>query len=477
MIEKDLKKAKKGKAQPSTIWAGLQLVTGEEVTTTSDMWVVMKQRVDPSLKKPKCVGGTQISRHHTSKGETYYVLNNPQANTYLKIDDRDYFLWKHMDGEHTVRDLAVVYFSEFEAFPFDRLVDFLGQLKTHQLLSENPEGIFELLDERTTAHNLAYRLQRFSEQATQREFSLKNADRFFDTVYRLGGRLLFTRPALIIYGLLILAGMAFFIRELLTGKYPLLSTAGSFGLGLILLLMIYYVMTFFHECGHALTCKHYGRKVTKGGLLLYMGSPAFFVDTTDIWMAPKQARIMVSLAGPLVTLVLGSLVAVLAGLFPTFSFNEVLFKAALIGYVSALINLNPLLELDGYYVLTDWLEIPLLRKKSFTFVRKELPTKIFKEWSNFSREEKIYSLYGIAAAVFTGFTIVYVVYLWQREIRVMEQDFLSGRNILDVIIVGGLMLVAGANLILGLTIKALLFAGERSAQMRKYIQKLHKKAP
>ena len=140
-------------------------------------------------------------------------------------------------------------------------------------------------------------------------------------------------------------------------------------------------------------------------------------------------------------------------------------------------TLDFLLELDGYYVLTDWLEIPLLRKKSFAFVRKELPTKIFKEWSNFSREEKIYSLYGIAAAVFTGFTIVYVVYLCQREIRVMEQDFLSGRNILDVIIVGGLMLVAGANLILGLTIKALLFAGERSTQMHKYIQTIRKKVP
>jgi putative peptide zinc metalloprotease protein len=271
--------------------------------------------------------------------------------------------------------------------------------------------------------------------------------------------------------------MAFFIRELLTGKYPLLSTVGSIGLGLILLLMIYYVTTFFHECGHALTCKHYGRKVTKGGLLLYMGSPTFFVDTTDIWMGLKQARILVSLAGPLVTLVLGSLMAVLAGLFPTFSFNEVLFKAALIGYVSALINLNPLLELDGYYILTDWLEIPMLRKKSFAFIRKELPSRLFEEWSNLSREKKIYSVFGIAAAVFTGFTIVYVGYLWQREIRVMEQDFLSGQNILDVIIVGGLMLVAGANLILGLTIKALLFAGERSTQMCKYIQTLRNKSP
>jgi putative peptide zinc metalloprotease protein len=231
-----------------------------------------------------------------------------------------------------------------------------------------------------------------------------------------------------------------------------------------------YVMTFFHECGHALTCKHYGRRVPKGGLMLYMGAPAFFVDTTDIWMAPKRARILVSLAGPFTTLLLGSLVAVVAGLLPSFAFNEVLFKAALIGYVGALMNVNPLLELDGYYALVDWLEIPMLRKRSLAFIRRELPAKLFKGWRTFSREQRIFAVFGVLAAVWTIFVLVMAVYMWDREIAKMDKELVSGRDVLSIILVGGLMLLAGANLILGLIIKALLLAIDSARRVRRFLR-------
>jgi putative peptide zinc metalloprotease protein len=453
-----------------TLWTELQQATAGERTPAVDLWAIMQERLDPSLKKPKGEAGIEVSSHHTAQGAAYYVLNNPEADTYLKVDAHDYFLWGLMDGEHTVRDLAVAYFSEFGAFPFERLVHLLAELNTHQLLTEKPVDVFQGLERRFAAHTLAYRLQRFSEKATQREFSMKNADGFFNLLYRRGGWLLFTRPARILYGLVIVAGMAFFGRELLAGTYPLLSTAGSFGLGLVVLLVLSYVMTFFHECGHALTCKHYGRRVPKGGLMLYMGSPAFFVDTTDIWMAPKRARILVSLAGPFTTLLLGSLLAVVAGLFPSFAFNEVLFKAALIGYVGALMNVNPLLELDGYYALVDWLEIPMLRKGSLAFIRAELPAKLFKGWSKFSREQRIFAVFGVLAAVWTVFTLVMVVYLWDREIVRMDRELVSGRDVLSIILIGGLMLVAGANLILGLAIKGLLLAGEGVGRVRRFLR-------
>jgi putative peptide zinc metalloprotease protein len=469
-LAKEENRAAEEGPQAATLWTELQQATAEGKTPAADMWGILKQRLDPSLKKPKRVTGLEVAAQQTARGEAYYVLSNPEANTYLKIDARDYFLWELMDGKHTVRDLAVAYFAKFGAFPFERLVQLLGQLQTHQLLAEKPVDLFGILEERTAAHTLAYRLQRFSERATQREFSLKNADGFFDSLYRRGGWLLFTRPARILYGLVIVAGLVFFVRELLAGTYPLLSTAGSFGLGLIILMVLNYVMTFFHECGHALTCKHYGRRVPKGGVMLYMGSPAFFVDTTDIWMAPKRARILVSLAGPFTTLLLGSLLAVVAGFFPSFALNEVLFKAALIGYVGALMNMNPLLELDGYYALVDWLEIPLLRKRSLAFVRAELPAKLFKEWSKFSREQRIFTVFGVLAAVWTVIAVVMAVYLWDREVTKMERELVSGRDILPIILVGGLMLLAGANLVLGLTIKALLLAGEGARRVRRFLR-------
>jgi putative peptide zinc metalloprotease protein len=256
-LEEEQNRVAEEGAPAPTLWTELQQATAGERTPAVDLWAIMQERLDPSLKKPQGVDGVEVSSHHTAQGEAYYVLNNPEADTYLKLDAHDYYLWGLMDGEHSVRDLAVDYFSEFGAFPFERLVHLLTELNTHQLLVDKPVDVFQGLDERFAAHTLAYRLQRFSDGATQREFSLKNADGFFNTLYRWGGWLLFTRPARILYGLVLVAGLAFFVRELLAGTYPLLSTAGSFGLGLIILLVLNYVMTFFHECGHALTCKQH----------------------------------------------------------------------------------------------------------------------------------------------------------------------------------------------------------------------------
>ena len=53
-----------------------------------------------------------------------------------------------------------------------------------------------------------------------------------------------------------------------------------------------------HEGAHALTCRHHGARVNGAGFLFYMGMPAFFADTTDIWTKPLRARLSTSWAGP-----------------------------------------------------------------------------------------------------------------------------------------------------------------------------------
>jgi putative peptide zinc metalloprotease protein len=452
------------------LWTTLERAVEQEQQPVLDLWETLQERMDLSKRKPKHIAYAEVASHQTAREGEYYVLKNPETDTYLKLDARDYFLWELMDGEHSIRDLAVAYFVKFGAFPFDRLGQLVAQLKMNHLLVEKPVHVFGAIAHHFAAQTLAYRLKQFSETSTQKEFSLKNADRFFDTLYRRGGWLFFTQPARILYGVLTVVGLAFFIRELLAGTYPLLSMAGSYGLGLIALMLLNYVMTFFHECGHALTCKSYGRKVPKGGLLFYMGSPAFFVETTDIWMEPKQARIVVSLAGPFTTVLMGSLFATFVGVFPSFPLNPILFQAAFVGYLSALMNMNPLLELDGYYILMDWLEIPLLRTKAFAFVREKLLAKLFKERGKFSREERIFTVFGILAAVWTGLAVVLSIYLWQSRIATMVQDLLSGRDILSLLLIGGLVILSGATLILGLIIKALLFASEGTAQLRRSVR-------
>lgn len=432
----------------------------------TNLWARLEDRLDFSRRKPRRASQVEVVRQAAAEGDEYYILRNTQANTYLKIDAQDHFLWQHLDGEHSVRDLAVAYFAAYKAFPFDRLVQLLDQLKAKRLLEERPVHVLGGIALRLQERTLAYRLQRFADTSMHKEFSLRNVDGMFAAIYRRLARPLFTRPGLILSGLVAITGLALFIRLLLAGTYPLVQTAGSYGLGLLVLLVANYTMILFHECGHALTCKHYGRTILKGGFLFYYGSPAFFVDTTDIWMAPKGARIATSFAGVAADLAVGGLLIIVIALFPGIPVAVVLFQAAAMAYLGVLMNLAPFMELDGYFILMDWLEIPLLRKKSLDFVRKRLVPKLLRERTPFSREQRIFAIYGSLTGAFTALSVLLTIYLWQSQVGDLIKTVLSGRDILSAVLVGGLALMAGVPLILGLLVRAALLIDAGLARLR-----------
>ena len=137
------------------------------------------------------------------------------------------------------------------------------------------------------------------------------------------------------------------------------------------------LLIFCHELAHALVCKSFGREVRRGGFALYLGIPIFFVDTTDIWLENRGRRIAVSAAGPFSDLTLGGACSLLAVALPVDAADAVLFLAS-IAYLAFLMNLIPLLKLDGYYILVDLLEIPMLGPRSFAFVREHLLGKLWR---------------------------------------------------------------------------------------------------
>ena len=82
---------------------------------------------------------------------------------------------------------------------------------------------------------------------------------------------------------------------------------------------------------------------------------------------------------------------------------------------SALLNLNPLLEWDGYFVLMDWLEILMLRKRSMDFVKRKFLNKIISRES-FSREERIFAVFGTMAMLYSVFIVSVILFFWQSRV-------------------------------------------------------------
>jgi putative peptide zinc metalloprotease protein len=76
------------------------------------------------------------------------------------------------------------------------------------------------------------------------------------------------------------------------------------------------------------------------------------------------------------------------------------------GIASVLLNMNPLIPLDGYYALSDWLEVPNLRRRAFDHLSWLFKTKVFRLEAPMppaeEREQRIFLLYGTLAAAYTA---------------------------------------------------------------------------
>ena len=173
------------------------------------------------------------------------------------------------------------------------------------------------------------------------------------------------------------------------------------------------MLTFFHELGHAVTITHFGRRVKSAGFMIYFGSPAFFVEASDSLMLDRRQRILQSFGGPFAELVLAGLSTILLALMPDASFAGLLYRFALINYFVIFLNLIPLLELDGYWILSDLIQVPDLRPRSLEFLQHDLWHKL-RTRERLSRQEVGLGLYAVIGIVFTILSFYTAYFFWKR---------------------------------------------------------------
>ena len=384
------------------------------------VWQQLDEITNISNYQPAQVQGVVHRQLESNRDGTYYMLNNARAGSYLKLDPKDFYVWTLMDGTRSVKQLVVAYFTEFGSIAFARVTDLVTQLKAAGFLTDRPVNVYAEVRRQRRKASLSYRGAMMWRAFLQKEMAIGGLDGIVTRMYRSGFWIFFTKPAFLLYPFMALAGLGLFIYTIQAKDYPLLSLGGSLWIGLVTYLGANIIMVMVHEGAHALTTKRYQRKVRKGGAMVYFGSLAFFVDTMDVWMEPKRARILVSWAGPFSSLLLGSVAMfIIAGMgFPDSDMvlAAFLFRLALVSFVlGALMNMNPLLEWDGYFMLMDWLEIPRLRKRSIRFVKRELFNKIATR-ASFSQEEKIFAVFGVFAFVYSILIIGVILFIWQSRV-------------------------------------------------------------
>lgn len=405
--------------QRRTLYQSLQRRLVTHPAGEGGVWSMLRQRADPAQYRPQRIEGV-IEETLNEGGQQVTVLRSPSGH-YLRLSAAEREIWQAMDGSRTIAQLATIGFLRFkQLLP---IADLVETLRAQGFLTDTPTGIYRRLRtqlEQRTAEGLGQRLLSLTHG---RNFSFSGADALFDTLYRWVGRWLFNRIFAVLLGIIAVTGVICYFLPGVSGSD--LISGEQFALDFLMLGIALFITLTLHEIAHGLAVKHFGRHVPRAGIMLYFGMPAAFVDTSDIWLAPRHARMLVSLAGPLCDVLIGSIAAIIAWAAPETLAGVWMRRIATASYLTALFNFNPLLELDGYFILVDALRLPNLRNRALAFIGGPFWQKL-RAGAAFNQEERIFAGYGLLSAIYTGVAIVMATLFWQRQFASMVSELWAG---------------------------------------------------
>jgi putative peptide zinc metalloprotease protein len=138
------------------------------------------------------------------------------------------------------------------------------------------------------------------------------------------------------------------------------------------LLVAISVVKVLHELGHALACKHFGGEVRELGLMLLVFAPCLYCDVSDAWRMPsKWQRMAVSAAGIFAEMAIAAMATIIWWYAQPGVVQLVAMNIMIVCTVGTLlVNGNPLLRYDGYYLLADLVETPNLWQRSREVLRR-----------------------------------------------------------------------------------------------------------
>ena len=189
---------------------------------------------------------------------------------------------------------------------------------------------------------------------------------------------------------------------------------------------VLFIVIIFHENGHGLTCKYYGGEVHEVGFMLIFFMPAFYANVSDAWtFQSKASKLWVTFAGAFVELIMSSIAAFIWYFStPGYLTHQVAFTFMLVaGLSSIIVNMNPLIKLDGYFALVDYLEISNLSGDSSKYIsalaRKYILRSQVAIPEYTPRLKRIYFIYGFLSVCYRVFMLTIVLLFFYKVIGKM----------------------------------------------------------
>ncbi len=376
------------------------------------------------------------------RGKTWHVLRDPSNNKFFRLDDASYLFVGLLDGRRTVDEVWKLTSEELEdAAPTQgEAIQLLGQLYTSNLIeAELPPDAAGLFDRRTKRVNREVR--GYLMNVLFAKVPLWDPDQFLDRWVGLVGWM-FGPVGLALWAVLIVSAV---FQLMGSGSALVSEAAGVLDPDNLFWLYVASVLTkFLHELGHGFSCKHFGQQDGSGGevhtmgIMLMVFIPIPYVDASSAWaFRSKWKRAFVGAAGMYVELALAAVAAFIwVRTAENTPINAIAYNVMFISSVTTLLfNANPLIRFDGYYILSDLIEMPNLAQRSkeyLNYVVKKFAYKVRRprDPSRTNGEVPWLVGYGISSAIYRVFLSVTIL------LYVADQLFFIGAIFAIVGVIG-----------------------------------------
>ena len=348
--------------------------------------------------------GVRIRRQNF-RGERWYVVEHPYNNQFFRLRPAAYAFIARLSHDRTVEE---VWKECLERFPDEAP----GQAAVIQLLSQLYFANLLLYQGANDAAQLFER----QKKRQQREFRMRlrnimfmripllDPDRFLVRTLPVIGKLIGPVGALL---WLVTIGWAL---KVAADHYPLLFEQAQGVLAPENLPLLYIGMIFvktLHEFGHAYFCRKFGGEVHVMGIMLMIFTPVPYMDATSSWgFRSRWKRMLVGGAGMIVELFVAALATFVwantgPGMLHSLAYN-IMFVASV---STVIFNINPLLRFDGYYMLSDFLDMPNLTQRSsqqlkYFAERYLFGVKLAEKPTEKRNEIALFTVYGITSGIY-----------------------------------------------------------------------------
>jgi putative peptide zinc metalloprotease protein len=292
-----------------------------------------------------------------------WVIKDPLKLLYFGVEPEELAFLRKLDGRSTLDGIKRGLQSEFADVEFSdhNLLAFLASGIKSGILIPLGMGYGELLAQKQHSDGRAAVFRKCFSLISHRFRGIDPTPILVPLNHLLGW--VYHRQVLrLCLAFVVLAAILVLSRwSQLTAELPTIEqlfTAGN----IISLTCAVACIKLLHELGHALTCHHYGGECHELGCIVVGFLPLLYCDVSDSWLQRDRIRRMhVAAAGIAVELFLAAIFGLLwlasvPGMLHSFFLNVML----LCSLNTVLVNGNPLLRYDGYYVLSDLLQIPNL---------------------------------------------------------------------------------------------------------------------